>query len=129
MSGVKRLNLDWQTCFIKILAFKTNKFVRRSELIRNDPGLADRLIVAFMRVAIHPEDRLVGLNDLHHVQGIERRSERAALVFGVGLDDRGWLITTRGPFRFLPNQFSNFDAKFLCSAIESAGVKGVSSGL
>ncbi len=26
-----------------------------------------------------------------------------------------WLITTRGPFRFLPNQFSNFDAKFLCS--------------
>ena len=88
MSGVKRLNLDWQTCFIKILAFKTTKFVRISELIRNDPGLADRLIVAFMRVAIHPEDRLVGLNDLHHVQGIERRRERAALVFGVGIDNR-----------------------------------------
>jgi len=35
-----------------------------------------------------------------------------------------WLITTRGSFRFLPNQFSNFDVKFLCSAIESAGVKG-----
>ena len=31
-----------------------------------------------------------------------------------------WLITTRGPLRFLPNQFSNFNAKFLCSAIESA---------
>lgn len=41
-----------------------------------------------MRVAIHPEGRLVGLNDLHHVQGIERRRERAALVFGVGIDDR-----------------------------------------
>src|ERR1700680_3784823 len=37
-----------------------------------------------------------------------------------------WLITTRGPLRFLPNHFSNFDAKFLCSAIESAGVKDVS---
>jgi hypothetical protein len=38
------------------------------------------------------------------------------------------LITTRGPLRFLPNQLSNFHAKFLCSAIETAGVKGVSSG-
>ena len=41
-----------------------------------------------MRMAIHPEGRLVDLNDLHHVQGIERRRERAALVFGVGIDDR-----------------------------------------
>jgi len=42
--------------------------------------LTDRLIVAFMRVAIHPEDRPVGLNDLHHVQGIERRRERASAL-------------------------------------------------
>lgn len=53
-----------------------------------DPGLADSLIVAFARVAIHPNGRLVGLNDLHHVEGIERRRERAALVFGIGIDDR-----------------------------------------
>src|SRR6266404_7753673 len=38
-----------------------------------------------------------------------------------------WLMTTRGPLRFLPNQFSNFDQKSLCSAIESAGVKAFRS--
>jgi len=41
-----------------------------------------------MRMAIHPEGRLVSPNDLHHVQGIECRRERAAFVFGVGIDDR-----------------------------------------
>jgi MarR family transcriptional regulator, 2-MHQ and catechol-resistance regulon repressor len=83
-----------------------------------------------MRVAIHPERRLVGLNDLHHVQGIERRRERAALIFGVGIDDRCIMADNHArTTRFLPNQFSNFDAKFLCSATESAGVKGVSSGV
>jgi hypothetical protein len=35
-----------------------------------------------MRMAIHPEGRLVGPNDLHYVQGIQRRRERTALVFG-----------------------------------------------
>jgi integrase len=35
-------------------------------------------------MAIHPEGRLVVPNDLHHVQGINRRCERAALVLGVG---------------------------------------------
>jgi hypothetical protein len=70
----------------------------------------------------------VGTNDLYHVQGIERRCERAALVFGVGTGAL-WLITTRAPLRFLPNQLSNFDTKFLWSAIESAGVKGVFVGV
>ena len=83
-----------------------------------------------MRMAIHPEGRLVGPNDLHHIQGVERGRERAVLVLELGLMTGAlWLTTTRGPLRFLPNQFSNFDVKFLCSAIESAGVKGVSSEL
>ena len=30
----------------------------------------------------------MGLNDLYHVQRIERRRERAALVFGIGIDER-----------------------------------------
>jgi hypothetical protein len=38
-----------------------------------------------MRVAIHSEGRLVGLNDLHHVQGIERRCERAPFYLELGL--------------------------------------------
>src|SRR5271155_3258089 len=110
---------DWQTRFMKILALKTAIVAWISELTRNDPGPADRLIVAFMGMAVHPERRLVGLNDLLHVQRIDAGVRGPPLYLELGLITGAlWLITTRGPLRSLPNQFSKFDAKFLCSAIE-----------
>jgi hypothetical protein len=71
----------------------------------------------------------VGLNDLRHVQRIERRGERAALESGIGIDERCVVADNHAwTTQILPIQFSNFDAKVLCSTIESAGVKGVPSG-
>jgi hypothetical protein len=61
-------------------------------MIRVQPN---RLIVEFMRMAVHAEGRLVNPNDLHHVQVIERRRERDALVRFVGVLDEAVIVHLR----------------------------------
>src|SRR5580658_3783876 len=82
------VDLDQKTRVIKILAFEPAIAVRVAELIGNDPGLADRLIIALMRVAVHPYRRLPAFDDLDHVQRVKGRPERTAPELRVGIDDR-----------------------------------------
>src|ERR1017187_2108397 len=87
-NGYLNSYLDGQPGSVKIFTFETAVAIRISELIRNDPGLADRLIVTLMRVAVYPQGRLAVFDHLHHIERIKSRHERAALEFGVGIDDR-----------------------------------------
>ena len=46
----------------------------------------------------------MGLNDLHHVKGIKCRRERAALVFGIGIDDRCIMADNHARATFFPSK-------------------------
>jgi hypothetical protein len=47
-------DVDWKTRFVEIFAFESPGAGGISELIGNDPGPADFLIVTFMCMAIDP---------------------------------------------------------------------------
>jgi hypothetical protein len=82
-----RVDLDRHSGRIKILTFKTVRPIGVSEPVRNDPRGTDRMIIAFMRVAVHSQRGLALFDDLHHVERIESGPERAASVLGERIHD------------------------------------------
>ena len=64
------------------------RIIKYSNYYRDNSGLADPLVIAFMCVTINPEIRLMPLNEFNHIQRIKSRHERAVHILGVWVNDR-----------------------------------------